>query len=450
MRRIDPLYLILPNYCPPQESVLSATDETTDTALAEPSSNDPLHFGRHWPKIEPLESEGILYETIAERRQEIGEKKKSCEAFIDEQKNTSLQPFYDDFEKTLATGTLKPSKSGGGGVYILYDVLGTPRFVVKPEDESILCLNNPKHRGSPFRDTEHRVRDHIPLYHSSSSESATYALAKEVGIDNVVPTTAMAIVRSSIFYDLSSRLEEKEREQFLALCGAADEEKLCSVQAFIPDSLDLNQAMHEWLEAGLDQVAPIPIDQEDFEDVNLLLWLTYDADGHSSNFRLYFKGLDEEGKAYYGLKKIDGGLTFPEKNAYLLNYLGYLPNAKDPISVSLREKIASIKEANLLTILDKHGLHYAKEPLLERIGVLKELALRPEITVEEMNHRLELLGLPEGRELAVSSLSLEELLTKVLKYHDIPSSDTPQKRARPIRMERWEIHLPRRIPRQGP
>ncbi|MBS3903967.1 MAG: hypothetical protein KGZ39_01405 [Simkania sp.] len=420
MRSIDPLYLILPHYCPPQDPSIpiSSIEDAADTAVTVPTAADLLHFGRYWPKIEPLVEQGVLEPMIALRRQEILVQTKAWSSFIEEQKKGELAPLYAEIEMLLTIGTIKSHPQGGGGVYFLCDVFGAPRFVIKPEDESILSLNNPKHRGSPFHDPQYRVRDDIPLYHCASTEAIVYDLAVHFGSTQIVPPTVMCIVNSPIFYDLLNHLEDREREHFLSACGPANPEKLCSIQAYIPDSIDLTHALHEWFEAGLEQTSLLPIDQEDFEYVNFLLWLTYDADGHSSNFRLFFKGIDETGQAYYGLKKIDNGLCFPEKNSYFLNYLGYLPNAKKTLSAPLRATIGTLDKDFLDALLTKYDLAYAKNALWDRVEVLKELSMRPEISIEEMNYRIELLGLPEGKELALSPMSLEELSSTIFTSQD--------------------------------
>jgi len=432
MRPIDPLHaFVFRPFALPFSQKPFPVEETTnsdslmDTSEEPPEAEDVLHFGREWPKILPhLEKD--LNAMIAQQRATIEVQKERWRPVIKQEKLGQAKSFYDEFERVLATGTILPSKLGGGGVYILYNALDEPSFIIKPNDEAILCLNNPKHRGSPFNDTSHRLRDQIPLYKTCETEVSVSALSREVGIGHCTPDVRMMILSSPLFYDLSSHLQGKEKELFNAQCGKPNGEKLCSVQRFIPDSLDLQQAMHEWFEAGLEEHFPLPIDQEEFEDVLLLLWLTYDADGHSSNFRVFFKRLDEQHKAVYGIIKIDNGLSLPEENRYLLNYLGYFQNAKLTPSKQLLEKISSIDEQVLDAILEQNHLSYARTALKDRIDVLKILSQRSSITLEEINHRFEFLSLPDGKNLALSPLSPQEI-TDSLQETIHPASTTKRK-----------------------
>ncbi len=425
MTHVDRIFSFFPqdiallNYVPPD------SDESTSISAIEPEENDFLHFGNAWPQIQPLLQQGVLYETIAERRAEIASQKELWRPFIEQERIGDARAFHQELDSTLASGTLKPHKHGGGGVYFLCDAAGKPRFVVKPCDEAILCLNNSKQRGSPFNDPSHRLRDPLPLYTTCQSEAAVFALASEMGIANSTPETHLAILSSPLFYDLSSRLEGAEKTQFLSLCGGPDAEKLCSVQRFVPDSIDLKAAMHEWFEAGLENFQPLPIDQDDYEEVLLLLWMIYDGDGHPSNFRLFLKNLDENEQAVYALRKIDNGLALPEDNRYLLNYLGYMPNAKFPPSSRLLMLIEQMDLERLCGILDRYHLDYAKSALRDRIDVVKNLASRP-ITLEEFNQRFELLSLPNGKEYALSTALIEDLIKKVWENNAPFETTTPK------------------------
>jgi len=384
-------------------------EEELSTADVPVAKEDLLHFGREWPKISVELSTEELFAMIDTRKQEIFSQKEAMRSVLD----GDASPFQEEVYALFDTGSLKSTKLGGGGVYFLCDANGTPQFVVKPADEAILCLNNPKHRASPFNDELHRLREFLPLYQSPSTEAAVSALAAECGIARCSPETQLMILSSHLFYDISERLDN--------YAGTTDKEKLCSVQRFIPDSIDLTQAMHEWFEAGLEETQFFPIDQEDYEEVLLLLWLIFDGDGHSSNFRIYFKGINENGEAYYGIKKIDNGLSLPECNSYLLNYLGYLPNARMTPSQCLLERILNLNEERCLKIFDHYRLPYAKEAFLERVEVLKEVAKRPFISLEEINLRFELLCLPNGKEYALSPKSIDEITDELSRNASSPT-----------------------------
>ena len=400
--------------------------QSNNTAIESPALNDFLHFGREWPKIAIYWQEN-LYSLIAQQRAVIEKQKEACRLLIEFEERTAVKHFYEEFKKILVTGYVLPTKLGGGGVYILYNASHEPSFLIKPNDEAILCLNNPKHRGSPFNSPSHRVRDAIPLYKTCETEAAVSAISRELQIESCTPETHLMILSSSLFYDLSSHLQGNSLDEFIEKCGPPALEKLCSVQRFVPDSIDLQQAMHEWFEAGLEEKSSLPIDQETFEEVILLLWLTYDNDGHSSNFRIFFKSLGNPNypnSAVYGIKKIDNGLSLPEENHHFLNYLSYLPNAKATPSSKLLEKMASINEEALCSILDRYHLSEAKPALKERIEVLKTLSQRSGLTLEEINQRFELLTFPNGKNLAMSFLPLEAIIRSL---QEKTSMDTQKK-----------------------
>jgi hypothetical protein len=205
-------------------------------------------------------------------------------------------------------------------------------------------------------------------------------------------------------------LDEEHRSAFIERVGPPDKEKLCSIQPFIPEAIDIGEAMHEWFEAGLEQANdPLPLDQESYENANLLVWTTYDCDGHGSNFLLYLHSLDTQGRAVYAIKKIDNGLCFPSSNRYLINYLAYLPNAKLQLSAAFRERIAQIDVQAVACNLTTYGLQDAIDATVIRLSVLKTLATRKEMTIEELNLRMEILALPQGKQFALSNCSKEEL-----------------------------------------
>lgn len=324
--------------------------------------------------------------------------------------NSWWQKCDEQFQEALKTGTFSPCSEGGGSAYFLVDTTHTPKWVVKPFDEDTLCLHNRKLKASPYRDSIHRVRSAIPLYETFQRELAAFEIAACIGIGDITPCVVLSVLQSDNFYDISESLPSDSREDFIQRMGGAIKEKLCSIQPFIPETIGIGEAVHEWFEAGMEKAdTPFPLEQNSFEDANLFVWLTYDCDGHGSNFLLYLHSLNDKGKALYGLKKIDNGLCFPTVNKYLLNYLAYLPNAKLPLSTRLRKKIAGIHEGCVTYHLVQNGLHDSIAATLIRISVLKKLALRNEMTLDEINLRMELLAIPSGETLAISTTSREEL-----------------------------------------
>jgi len=354
-------------------------------AFAQTSSDAPSY----WPDL----SDEILSALVSERKEEIATIKEAWRPFIATMASDHVwQERTEEFNRCLSEGTIVSSSEGDGGAYFLYDNNHRPRYVIKPFDEDGLCVNNRKGKASPYRDDTHRVRDAIPLYESFQRELAASHTASLLHIELATPWTIVAIVASDVFFDVG--------------IGNPDKEKLCSVQPFISETIGIGEAVHEWFEAGFETLGiPLPLDQDSFEQVNLLLWATNDCDGHGSNFLLTLHSLEPT----YRLIKIDNGLCFPTRNTYLLNYLAYLPNAKVPLSMAIREKIENISTQSILSMLAALGLHDSLDATASRLRVLKALALRPEMTIEEMNHRMELLALPKGEQLALMQCTREEL-----------------------------------------
>ena len=110
------------------------------------------------------------------------------------------------------------------------------------------------------------------------------------------------------------------------------------------------------------------------------------------NFLVYPKGVDEIGNEILGLKKIDNGLAFPEKNQQLRNNLSYLPNAKRELSAEGRALILAIDGESLAEQFEIMGLESATPALKERLLVLKELAQKPAITIKEINTEMSKIG----------------------------------------------------------
>ncbi len=429
----------IPLYCSAQNEAASygvaqqATLEkvTPETIMAITVFNR-FKLERLWPEIRSLQESGCLEKEIAERRKEIIEKKEQWHGFISSMTQGPWKEMHQELEQALQEGSLEPLKRGGGGAYLLRDSFGRPKFIVKPNDEDILCLHNRKQLASPFNDREHRAREDIPLYHSAQNEAASYAIAQQVNLEKVTPETIMAIINSDRFYDISQQLEGDAQKTFIERSGSPDRVKLCSVQRYIPDTIQVHQALHEWFEAKLDQQGIcIPLDQESFEDLLLFLWITYDTDGHSSNLLCHLHKLDEQGKAVYAIKKIDNGLAWPAKHSQMINHLAHLPNAKQPLSPRVRDKLLAIPVETVAITLDQFGLDYAKQAFEERLSVLQELAWRDHLSMEELNIRMGLLALPNGRELALSHLPNEKLIDLILQMN-VEMSQTSSIKSDPL------------------
>lgn len=281
-------------------------------------------------------------------------------------------------------------EGGVSGSYFLVDNEGDRKYVLKPLDEDAGCINS-KHYASPFHMSP--FRDDMPLYLSSMREVLAYQVAKMIGTSSIIPKTSLTILDSANFHDLSDSIMGLERNRYFENCGFPDREKLCSVQEYVPNSKSLFEAIHDFEKTSLtDEEIAARIDQKDFEEMNILIWTTYDTDAHLGNILVYPKGVDSIGNEILGLKKIDNGLAFPDKNTQLRNNLTYLPNAKMELSDEAKAKILAIDVDQLVEQFEKMGLSSATEALKERIPLLKELAEREGITIKKINKELSKIG----------------------------------------------------------
>lgn len=323
---------------------------------------------------------------LQEKHKDIHDLRERFRVLIEETKPG--HPLYQELASLAAAisekgtyhyGSLTPVGEGISGTYLLLDEEGNPRFVVKPLDEEAGCINSPKFFfgvGQTFR-----IRDNIPLYRSAMRDVLAYEIAKMVGVDSIAPETVLAIVESESFYDFGNRLDKKDLAKYLEECGSFDREKLCSLQEYIPNARPLWEVLWNLESSGLtDAEMAASFDQEDFENMNLLMWVTYETDGHAGNILAYPKG-----DGTYGLKKIDNGLAFPDKNSCLINHLAYLDNAKLPLSDAAREKIANIDIDLFCEQFEKYGLESAIPAFKERITYLKQVAQIPGITIRTIN-----------------------------------------------------------------
>ncbi|MBS0604685.1 MAG: hypothetical protein JSS60_06580 [Verrucomicrobia bacterium] len=399
----------------------------TYTTLFDMTDIDPgtFHFGMFLYELQRMKEEGTLLPAIQERRSELHDQKEHWRAFIEQMKIGKDKEFYDNIQRVLKEGKLIANGAGAGSCYFVVDADGKPCYVIKPVDEDIFCLNNRKELGGPFNDAEHRVRDDIPLYRSAQTDAFCWEVASMAGLGNSTPRAVMGIVENGQFYDFTIWLNEKDRENFLSATGFPDREKLCSIQEFIPESQDLFELLHEFYTNGLsdDEIAS-RFDQNDFEQTCMFLWLSYDNDGHGGNFRTYVKRIDETGKKIYGIKKIDNGLSFPEKNTNYFNMLAWSPNAVLPISDDLKQKIANLPIEQILKRMDDFEMSGCKEAFKERVEIIQTLAKREGMTVGEIDLRLTFLSKSNGRELALSTLTTQQIIDQFLSEGSTSASST--------------------------
>ncbi len=348
-------------------------DQTLDeSALKE----DLWSFGYFWPEVtEKISSVEELYATLQEIQWKIGETK---------EKFSPLALRFPNFHIEL-------NRLGGiNGSYFLLDDKGNKHFLIKPLDEDAGAIN---HDGwaTPFSMSP--LRANIRLYQSAMREVLGYTVAEAASLHNLVPKTVFGIFESDQFHDFSEGVSLDELKRYMELCGPVKKEKLCSVQEYIPHSKSLFEVIHDFQEAGLsDEEIASRFDQTNFEEANILLWMTYDTDGHMGNFLVYSKGIDQVGNEILALKKIDNGLAFPEKNQQLRNNLTFLPNGKYPLSEGSKQKIAQIDVESLSKQFEKMGLESAIPAFKKRISVLQKLAQEPNLTIKEINTAMSKIG----------------------------------------------------------
>lgn len=319
-----------------------------------------MQFGKYQSHIDRLTDEKTLPILVQERKDQIN----SIKAHWRE-KLPSMPSYLNQtqFQSVFSKGILIPAEQGCGGAYFLYNETGKPLYVIKPIDEDLFCLNNRKQYASPFFNHLFRVRSEIPLYRTAQAEALAFAVAEILGFETLTPKTEMMILSHEAFNQ--------------------DHEKLCSVQEYLEEIIDLQELAESFVENQKEdhQILQL-IDRESFENLYLLIWLLYDNDAHAGN--LYAK--QDEGGTFH-LIKIDNSLTFPEKNKNYLNDLFFLPHAKSLPS----EKLCSIvKELPLEKIAEKirlFELDGALDAFFQRVAVLQKLFSRTNLSFREIDIR---------------------------------------------------------------
>lgn len=286
-------------------------------------------------------------------------------------------PHFFQSLSEITSWRLQPQ--GDEGSYLLQNKEGDILFIAKPFDEAIYCINNPKGHTGAF---EKRVKKEIPLYRSAQTEALCYEIATLCDIKHVVPKTRLYLF-------------------------PMPEEKLCSIQEYLPNTLSLRSFLLKMFSLGITEKELEPyLEQEDFADICLLMYLIYDNDAHASNILLSAK---TQNKDTYHLTSIDHSLSLPEKNEGFFPFIMYLPNALHPLSLSIQEKISHIPMQEIQDLFFSYQLASSFPAFKERVLVLQTLSKRDQITYYEVFARLLLLKKPEGLSLALSDIPLQEI-----------------------------------------
>ena len=241
-----------------------------------------------------------------------------------------------------------------------------------------MAWNNRKECASIYNDVKYRIRDDIPLYQGAQNEVIASIQAEMIGTPKIVPKTVMAIIKSNRFYDLTDKIPTYYDRMDYGII----KEKLCSIQAFVPEAKELHEILSE--PGSEDFISKL--DQDNFEDANILTWVTYDTDGHAGNYLVY----PLNGESKFGLKKIDSGLSNPDKNQCLSNCLATLPQAELPFSERGKNLIAQIPEQPIAEKMREIGKsEESVQAFLQRVKILKEIAKQDNVTLAEIQQRME-------------------------------------------------------------
>jgi hypothetical protein len=290
------------------------------------------------------------------------------------------QEFLSYFSSIFPKGRVLLISEGTAAAYTLYNLENEPCFIIKPTDECMFCLNNPKSHAFICKEPQ----NYIPLYRSAQTEAFCYELAKMCKLEHVTPKTALAFLAHPNFSYSDPNLAEK----------------LCSIQEYLKDTFSLRKILQEFFRLGLsEEEIRNHFDQESFEDLILFLWMIADTDAHVENFRVYLKKNSPSDRPIYGLKKIDNSLSFPEKTLPFSHALMYFPNAVLPISDRIRVHVQSLPIAKIQALMQSFHLEDAYEAFEKRMTALQKILEKKDITYYECSLQLVLLGTNEDKHL---------------------------------------------------
>ena len=300
---------------------------------------------------------------------------------------------YQDFaEARDVCRIIRNKQSGASGSYLMINQKGEPLFVIKPMDEDINGINNP-HWGSLETLSKENIREVISNYRLPHIDMMAHLIARIAGIEEATPEAVMMVVKDDQFHDFVGSISDQEKALLDKELLYVNKEKICSVQRFIPNAKNWYSAIQSLEQEGLTDVEiKKRIDQVDFENANVLMWLTNEEDGHGGNLLGYVKKYNEEGNSIWGIKKIDNGMCLGESNGNFSNSLVYLPNSQEPLSERAKEMIRHLDEE---TIIEKMGVLELKKSIgafQDRVRLLKEWVEEEGVTIYAINDRLQKIG----------------------------------------------------------
>ncbi len=260
--------------------------------------------------------------------------------------------------------TLQIEPRGAGATYYLLDANGKRQGVIKPNDEDVLMMNNPK---GWFSLDDHCFYPWLPGYQSAQTATLCSEIAQIVGIGHITPKTELMIIDHESFHLIYDDFDEQLASLVSGEMGLISREKLVSIQEYLTDALPFDEAYHD----ALVQQEEFLLDQADFEAVMVFMWLTFENDGHLGNFLVDHR---EDGK--WGVRKVDNNLSLPEENCGYHNALGYFKaNMDHKLSDEMRSLIANIDVEKILDAFDRLGKSArSKEAFLERCTLLQKMS----------------------------------------------------------------------------
>jgi hypothetical protein len=356
------------------------------SSLIDEGKKEILQIGATLRSFEEKGTQGQESQSLKEQLQKVKERIETHQKAL-----TPLQSFLPNQETTekvethLSSGTLTSVEGGKSGVYFLRDSQGKPRYVIKPLDEEMLALNNPKAYATPYCDAdgECRPKGGIPMYQSVINEELASKVASLLGISSSTARSDVMIIKSDSFADITDGIEEDR-----AIFGNADKEKLCFVQEFLSGCREMgdillsggNITKDTFMEMEGDerdayekQHSPDNIDQAMYEKGCILEWVCGETDGNAGNFMVADQPHEQTGLR--DIYKIDAAASFTEDNSTLRpGGCWIMHNHDNPLSdeaMKILEDVDTVKIAELMRSRGKS--EKAVEAMKDRVEYIQHL-----------------------------------------------------------------------------
>ncbi len=385
-----------------QERVHFAPQDIASQAVSEVTSQE-ISIHDKWAN--PAFAKGrSLVDDIKRARGKIEEIKTIYRQVDAETPPTAMR---ENVHRLLKTGTMRHVDGGKGGVYFLCDEEGKPKYVIKPNDEALLAIHNPKTLASPFLDEDDACApvQGVLIYEAAQNAELAYRAAGLFGLQEITPHTEIMILEHPFFHDILDGVQERSE---LEAAGAPVYEKVCTVQSFIEESVDIGSLLVEKMELTPEQIkemlenepekyeelqlkhTPQDISQVQYEKVALLSLLIGEKDGNAGNLICSTAVKEGEPRA---IQKIDNAASFPEDNEKLRSGLIWaIHNYRKSLSPETIKTIRNLDPASIQILKDlmiARGKSEASRAALDvRIAQLKEAVSEPSLTIEGLDDKL--------------------------------------------------------------